>query len=176
MKKYYAAFFLDLDQTHWISRFRLKHDDKSPIVPPHITLLFPTEVELIEDFCKEIVQLISQTKKFEVRFNSAVMIPEKSEDNLSNYIFLVPDKGFWELLELHDLLYSGNFKYLRRPDIPFFPHITLGTNLGLLEAKTEVDMLNSMPLDFKILVNQINIMEIADPKKCRILVSSIELK
>ena len=176
MKKYYAAYFPDIEDDHWISVFRSQHDEKSRFVAPHVTLFFPVELDSAEALRREFEQLVLNFKKFNVRFRSAMMMPEKIQDGFSSSIFLVPDEGFGEILRLHDLLYARKFAHLLRLDIPFVPHITIGSNLSLATAKKLVDELNARKIDLEFILDRVTIVEIDEPMKDRILTAHVELK
>ncbi len=175
MKKYYIAHFPKINREHWIVKFREKFDDKSHLVAPHITLFFPTEIDSPELFGKEVKRMTSNFRKFKIRFRSAMMMPENGPNGSLGFIFLVPDEGFGNVLRLHDLLYSERFAHLLRLDIPFVPHMTIGSNLSLSEAKKQVDALNSLNFDLEFTFNTLSIVEIADSTQDRIIASSIDL-
>lgn len=176
MKKSYVAFFPRLEEESWISKFRIQNDEKSHLVAPHMTLVFPTDIVSANELVEEVKKVTSGFKKFKVRIKSAIMMPEKGADGISSHIFLVPDEGFGEFVRLHDCLYSGKLNPALRLDIPFIPHLTIGSNLSLSEAKNKVDKLNSEHLDIEFLIDRLSVVEISDPKKDRILVDHCDLK
>ena len=60
----------------------------------------------------------------------------------SAYVFLVPDGGYADLSLLHDRLYGGVLAPFLRLDVPFTPHINIGTLSDRTEAKKLCDSLN----------------------------------
>ncbi|MFZ1821835.1 MAG: 2'-5' RNA ligase family protein, partial [Acidimicrobiia bacterium] len=64
-------------------------------------------------------------KSFRITLDSAVIIEDNSKTHF--HVFLVPSAGFNEINELHERLYQGEMKSELRHDIPFVPHITVGS-------------------------------------------------
>jgi 2'-5' RNA ligase len=176
MTKSYVAYFPNLDKENWISEFRAQHDQKSHLVAPHMTLVFPTDLVSKEELRSEVQRIAAITGKFKVRFRCAIMMPEKSGADVLSSVFLVPDEGFGEVVRLHDGLYGGRLKDGLRLDIPFIPHITMGSGVTLTAAKAQVDSLNSRKLDLEFLVDRLTVVEIVDEAKTRVLDSVVELK
>lgn len=58
------------------------------------------------------------------------------------HVFLVPDEGYAAISLLHDQLYSGVLEASHRLDIPYIPHITIGTLVDRRHAKALCDQLN----------------------------------
>ena len=175
MPKKYVAFFPELEESSWISKFRHEHDMKSALVAPHMTLVFPTDVDANE-LRKKIEIAGAKVTKFAVQFRSCLLMPEKSANGFQGHIFLVPDEGFSQVVRLHTELYSGNLRPWLRLDIPFVPHITIGSGLELEKAKALVDELNSQRFDVEFLVDRLTIVEINDPLQKRVLHSYADLK
>jgi 2'-5' RNA ligase len=64
------------------------------------------------------------------------------DENDTAYVFLVPDQGNAEISLLHDRLYTGVLRPHLRLDLPYIPHITIGTLGSRQEAKLICDELN----------------------------------
>ena len=58
------------------------------------------------------------------------------------YVFLVPDEGYSGISLLHDRLYTGILQPFLRLEVPFIPHITIGTLKDRSTAKALCDELN----------------------------------
>jgi 2'-5' RNA ligase len=176
VKKYYVAYFPGFSEDHWVTKFRHKNDKKSQLVPPHITLLLPLEMKSGNELRLDVERTTADFSKFKVRFKSAMVMPENGSNGLTSYVFLVPDEGFGDVLRLHDRLYSGRFSEYLRLDIPFVPHMTIGSNLNLLDAKKRTDELNAIQFSLDFTVDRLSIVEIDDPAKERIVFSTVLLK
>jgi len=59
-----------------------------------------------------------------------------------SYVFLVPDEGFSDVVQLHDKIYSRELRSCLRLDIPFVPHITVASSKKVAVCKELVDVLN----------------------------------
>lgn len=59
------------------------------------------------------------------------------------YVFLVPDEGYSDICLLHDRLYTGLFSRHHKYEIPYIPHLRIGTASTALQAKVLCDELNA---------------------------------
>ena len=84
------------------------------------------------------------------------MLSADDHDDMA-YVFLVPDEGYSQLSRLHDRLYTGVLSSYLRLDIPFIPHITIGTLKDRQEAKKLCDDLNEQPLSLHGSVNALTV-------------------
>ena len=62
------------------------------------------------------------------------------------YVFLVPDEGCSGISRLHDALYRRHMAAFLRLDIPYVPHITLGSSADRTAMKACCDELNEAGL------------------------------
>jgi len=92
MKKYYVAYFPEISEEHWVSKFRHQNDEKSRLVAPHVTLFFPSEMD-INELHQEVQQATSNFSKFKVRFRSVMLMPEKGADGITR-------SSIWSLLSI----------------------------------------------------------------------------
>jgi hypothetical protein len=80
------------------------------------------------------------------------------------YVFLVPDEGYSQLSLLHDRLYTGVLAPHLRLDLPFIPHITIGTLSDRHLAKKLCDALNAQRLSIVGSVDALTVGEFANGK------------
>jgi 2'-5' RNA ligase len=59
-----------------------------------------------------------------------------------SYVFLVPDEGFSQSIQLHSEIYSKELGSSLRLDIPFVPHVTVASSKNVAACKELVDVLN----------------------------------
>jgi 2'-5' RNA ligase len=170
MPRLYAAAFPKLDAS-WISDFRDEHDPLASLIEPHVTLVFPSDQLSEKIFSQAIQAAVSRSPSFQAIFRSAILMPEDDRA----YIFLVPDEGFSRIVKLHDQLYAGQLAPSLRLDIPFVPHITIGSRLGLKSAKTLVDRLNAEPFEIHTTIDHVQIAAIDDPGGARKLLDRFPL-
>lgn len=140
-----------------------------------MTLFFPSSEFSQDLFCEEMKKETENFKSFTAHFKTAILIPEKYENELKATIFLVPDQGYEEIVKLHDKIYSGKFKSSLRLDIPFIPHITIGAGLELTTAKNLVDQLNSRQIDFFVKIDHFDIVKIEGQLSERKIIARINL-
>ncbi len=111
-----------------IRSFRAQYDELFyRVVDAHITFVFPVEESDEQAFIADILQKVKGWKAFEVEFRSALV---NRDPFLGCYhLLLAPDKGFAEVVKLHDRLYTGRLYSFRRLDIDFIPHMGIGSSI-----------------------------------------------
>jgi 2'-5' RNA ligase len=170
MSTLYAAVFPRLD-VPWIAEFRNQHDPLASLIAPHVTLVFPTDRLDAEHFQGAIQIAASTSTPFQAIFRSTILILEEN----SARIFLVPDEGFSRIVELHDRVYAGELTSSLRLDVPFIPHITLGSHLDLKTAKELVDGLNASPFEVCTAIDHIQVVAVEGSRQPRQLLDRFPL-
>jgi 2'-5' RNA ligase len=109
----------------WIQGIRAEHDIYYEIVSPHFTLVFPCSITDEAGFVAHIERRAKRVKRIHFVLRCALVV----KDCLSRYthVFLIPDDGFSGTVRLHDRLYTGLLASELRLDIPFLPHIGVGS-------------------------------------------------
>ncbi len=145
---------LDESDFDWVQSIRKKHDQQFDLVRPHITLVFGTDKLRSNDFIAHVQSKVRTVQSFQITFDSAKVV----EDHSGNFCnaFLVPSKGYSEIIELHDLLYQDDLSSELRTDIPFIPHMTIGSG-NEEEMTTLVDEINESKISIEASVDQISI-------------------
>ncbi|HMG14266.1 MAG TPA: 2'-5' RNA ligase family protein [Saprospiraceae bacterium] len=133
----------DLSQ---IENFRKEHDNMANLIKPHFTLVFPLDNIEVPDLIHEMDLLLEHEKAIPFSMRCAMINKDAFSENY--HVFLVPDEGFSQLIKLHDKLYNGLLNDNLRLDIPFIPHITIGSSTDKYQCKKMVDDWNSK--DFEI--------------------------
>jgi len=141
---------IDTGDFNWIQEIRKSHDPMYfNVVKPHVTLVFGTEKldsQQLADFVKTKIQ---NFHPFSIRFDSTKVV----EDDSGNFfhLFLVPSAGYNEIQQLHDILYTDALKGELRLDIPFIPHVGIGT------STSEQEMINlSDSIKGKVIEGRLN--------------------
>lgn len=151
-----AIAYPDVSETdfNWIQSIREKNDRQFNLVRPHITLVFGTEKLNSNEFTDHIQSKVRTFKSFQITLDSAKIV----EDDSKNFChaFLIPSVGFNEINELHDLLYQDELGSELRHDIPFIPHLTIGSG-SKEEMDILVDRINESKISIKGSVDQISI-------------------
>lgn len=145
----------------WIQDYRRENDLKHfSIVKPHFTLVFPMFDVSREDFVREVKHELEGFKKFD--FEIRVSTVNKDVSGNFYHEFLVPDRGYSNIVKLHDKLYSGAFAGDQRFDVDFIPHIGIGNAKEAAESKKRVDELNKQGIDIKGTLDVIDVVEYAE--------------
>ena len=124
----------------WIQNIRKDSDELYyEVVKPHFTFVFPCFSIDENSFIGHAQKIISGFRKIDFELRKAITNKDAFNDYI--HVFLVPDKGKQEIIELHDKLYSGILKKELREDIPYIPHIGIGSSL---DKDKSLDLANSL--------------------------------
>jgi 2'-5' RNA ligase len=127
---------------NWIQGNRRKYDELSyQAVAPHFTLFFPSDEFKSDDLLQIARRNIGSFPSFQFCLRSAMIMPPVVGEY--SYVFLVPDEGFSQIIQLHDRIYSEELSSSQRLDIPFVPHVTVASSKNVATCKELVDVLNS---------------------------------
>jgi len=157
---YLVVVYPKLEQSDfdWIQEYRKKNDSRYfSIVDPHFTIVFAVSDVSKEDFVTEIKKQAEGLKKFDFEIKVATINQDDSGDYYHE--FLVPDKGYSDIVKLHDKLYSGTLAKHLRFDIDFIPHIGIGNADTVQESKNRIDALNAKNFGIKGTVDALDIIE-----------------
>jgi hypothetical protein len=88
------------------------------------------------------------------------------KDTFSEYtdVFLVPDEGNSQIINLHDKLYTGIIRKDLRLDVPFIPHIGIGASERAEEAKELSDNLNKQNICIEGKITELDLVEYSYPE------------
>jgi 2'-5' RNA ligase len=79
-------------------------------------------------------------------------------------VFLVHDEGYSKISLLHDRLYTGLLRPFHRLDIPFIPHITIGTLKDRVAARALCDNLNREGVRIEGALRALRVVSLEDGK------------
>lgn len=124
-----------------IEDFRKAHDPPyRDVVQAHVTLVFGIEDVDPAAYIAHIRAVTQTANPIDFVCRYAMLGSDHASDDA--YVFLVPDEGFSAISLLHDRLYTGLLAPKLRLDLPFIPHITLGTLADRQATKALCDGLN----------------------------------
>ncbi|GAB4287776.1 MAG: hypothetical protein Kow0068_13570 [Marinilabiliales bacterium] len=146
-----------------IQEFRRQNDNLYfSVVDPHFTIVFPVFDTEENNFITEVVNKSKDCKSF----NFEIKCTTVNKDSFSDYfhLLMVPDKGYSDIVKLHDKLYSDKlFKELRL-DIDFIPHIAIANSQDKLVVKKWADEWNKKDFSIQGKVNKLTIVDYTENK------------
>ena len=142
----------------WIQRFRAKHDMWYELIDPHFTLVFPGRLEKTS-YINHIRRLAMGVPKFDFTIRCALTVPGNTPGDIS-HVFLIPDKGFSDIVKLHDRLYTDMLSSKLALEIPFYPHIGIANSIEIYACKKLADEINELNFTIEGVVDTIDIVEI----------------
>jgi hypothetical protein len=127
---------------HWIQSFRSDHDERYfKVVDPHFTIVFPVSTIERNTFINHVKEGVSNFTNIDFTLRCSLVVKDSFSDFTD--IFLVPDEGFSRIVKLHDTLYTGILAVELRLDIPFIPHMGIGSAIDPAACKLLADQLNA---------------------------------
>jgi 2'-5' RNA ligase len=136
------------DAMSFIERFRQEHDlPYRDVVAAHFTMVFSCKTLEVPDYTTHIAAVASQSESIRFCCRYAMLGTDDFDDTA--YVFLVPDEGYSHISLLHDQLYTGILQPFLKLDVPFIPHITIGTMKDRAAAKALCDELNRNGLNIE---------------------------
>lgn len=124
-----------------VQAFRLRHDPLARCIPPHVTLVFPFEDEVVDvELIRHIEDVAAAYGKFSIGFSVPIVVDGRS-------IWLPVRESAEIVADLQTKLYGGLMGKHLRPEIPYRPHVTLGVarNNDAAELLSEAQELKPAP-------------------------------
>ena len=126
----------------FMERFRHEHDlPYRDVVAAHFTMVFSCKTIELPDYTEHIAAVARRSEPIRFSCRYAMLGTDEFVDDTA-YVFLVPDEGYSGISLLHDRLYTGQLQPYLKLDVPFIPHITIGTLKDRSAAKALCDELN----------------------------------
>jgi len=121
-----------------IQDFRKENDQLYySLAEPHFSFVFLIEDIDKDQFMNEIYDKSNKVESIDFEIKCTVVNKDASLDYY--HLLLVPDRGFSEIVKLHDRLYSELlFKHLRL-DIDFIPHMGIANSKDKFKVKKWAD-------------------------------------
>ena len=132
---------ISAEATAFINAFRQRHDVRHrAVVEAHFTMVFGCAAVSLNEYTDHIAAIAAVSQP--IQFSCQYAMLGADDENETAYVFLVPDKGYAGISLLHDRLYTGPLQPYLRLDLPYIPHVTIGTLQSRAEAKALCDELN----------------------------------
>ena len=149
------------DDVEHIQSLRTRHDPlHHQRIAPHVTLVFPTpdvDAKLLVAHVKSCVPAVAS---FAFSLRCAMPVPDPITRR--SLVYLVPDRGFSDFVRAHDLLYVGALRPSLRLDIPFIPHLRVGSFDDPNQAKQMADRLNDEGVSMFGTVTSLAVLDVGD--------------
>ncbi len=147
----------------WIQTIRAQYDvDDYNLIKPHFTFVFPYSDIEKKNFLRHMDKCVGGIKSIRFIINRVIINADVSGRKW--YLFLIPEDGYNEIVNLHDTLYTGLLSGKLRRDIPYIPHITTGVFNGEQECDKVSDKLNREKLSIKGQISAIDVVSLEKNK------------
>ncbi|MEI8073080.1 MAG: 2'-5' RNA ligase family protein [Candidatus Saccharibacteria bacterium] len=143
----------DLD---WVQSVRKEKDKLNyMVIEPHFTFVFPVANVDEQEFISHVREKAKDAKAITFTLNKTKVV----KDSFNEYwhTFLVPSEGYDEIVKLHDLLYTGSLQKELRLDIPFVPHVGIGSDVDPEKMKQLEEELKAKGLHISGVVDELAI-------------------
>ena len=148
----------DFDRIQFI---RARYDIANyKLIKPHFTFVFPCSGINRDEFLSHIRRITDSVNRFTFSIQRAIVNGYKSGKEW--YLFLVPDIGNDDIINLHDKLYTGIMANNLRLDIPYVPHITVGVFENEQACKEHAEKINKSGLAIRGQILALDIISLKD--------------
>lgn len=140
----------------WVQSVRKEEDKLNyTVVEPHFTFVFPVSNADEQEFIKHVLAITKDIKAITFTLNKTKVV----KDSFNEYwhTFLVPSEGYDEIVKLHDLLYTDLLQKELRLDIPFVPHVGIGSDEDPAKMKQLEEELKAKGLNISGIVDELAI-------------------
>jgi 2'-5' RNA ligase len=117
-----------------IDAFRAAHDPQHPLVPAHVTFVFPHLPIDEAAECAHIAAIAGRTPPIDFVLRDAAAVLDPLHPG-TTHLYLLPAEGEPAMRALHAALYGGPLAAALRRDLPFQPHLTIGAFSGIDAAR-----------------------------------------
>ena len=161
-ERYFVLAFPKLKTAdfEWIQAIRKQHDKQFAIVKPHFTLVFGTTAVSSAQLIAHIQQQLATVSTFHFACRCATVV--KDSFGPDTHTFLLPDEGNSQLVKLHDQLYTAVLRDELRLDVPYIPHITIGSFADPAVSKQLADRLNEEGFEIAGVIEAVQIVAVGD--------------
>lgn len=152
----------------WIQAIR-KKDDKIyyGVVEPHFTIVFATDKLSLDEFTAHVQDKIQGMKSFDISLDTAKTVKDDFQDIY--HAFLIPSKGYDEITKLHDVSYTGTLASELREDLPYIPHVGIGTNQDEKPVKELAEQIDASGRQITGSITELTIVEYDGTKVANIV-------
>lgn len=153
MKKLHTLAYprLGASDSAFIEEFRRQHDGQHPLVQAHFTMAFGCAGVDEQAYQQHLEEVAGLNGPIDFVCRYAML----GADPAHAYAYLVPDEGHSQLSRLHDALYRQVLAPTLRLDIPYVPHITMGSSTNRALMKSLCDELNRNGLEIRGTVDKL---------------------
>lgn len=127
-RQLYTVAFPELspEAASFVERVRSEHGGDQPsYLAAHFTLVFGSGLLGEDEYARHVAAVAATQSPIEFTCRCATLGVDGERGKA--HVFLVPDEGFAAITRLHDALYSGPLAAAERLDLPYIPHMTVGT-------------------------------------------------
>lgn len=144
-----------LKKNNKIEQIRKKYISNYKKFEPHITLVYPFEIENQDKLKEHIFESIKLFEPFEISLKGL----QKSAKGY--YVYLLVDKGKEKIVSLHEKLNGGILNHFRNPDMPkYIAHLSLGVFGSEEERERAIKDIYKMNIGFDMKINSIQLLTI----------------
>jgi 2'-5' RNA ligase len=116
-------------------------------------------------FSCEAAALLAHVKRQAAALSSfpvtlARVVAQRDEVAGGNHVFLVPSEGTDQVKQIHDALYTSTFRAHLREDIPYHPHVTVGSCATFEECASMAEALNRSPISLRARIDAIDVISV----------------
>jgi 2'-5' RNA ligase len=149
---------IDPDDAREIESFRVSHDPHAEVIAAHFTLVFPLEADE-QALAVELRRIAHSAAPIDFRLANVAV---SAGIDGRGYVSLEPDTGRLEIDDLHARLYAGMLEPDLRRDVPFVPHVTVGSNEDIAACHVAAGLLREGWSPVSGRIEELSLLDLSD--------------
>ena len=160
LPRFAVAWLPRFDGIETIEAVRRKHDPAAPLIPAHVSLVFPFPTSLTR------LQVGTHIRKVTARWPPIPMTLRRVRVHGGEFVFLMVSRGAASVTALHDKLYSRSLRQYLRPEFGYEPHITVARNADAARVDAAcAEAEASFPAEFAGVMREVELLSVAPDGK-----------
>ncbi|MGN0552262.1 MAG: 2'-5' RNA ligase family protein [Oscillospiraceae bacterium] len=157
--------FPDFENMEVIDNIRAKYDPLAKLVRPHITIVFPFNIEMSND---ELLHILDARLNGIEPFRIELQGFSKCENRFGNYLFLNVCKGADHISDIHDVLYCNEFRICDFGS-QYIPHMTVGKLSNVEKLNKAYEDIKDIKCRFTSVIDKISVEMIGENEESIII-------
>ena len=133
LPRFAVAWFPRFAGIERVEAFRERHDPAAPLIPAHVSLVFPFPTALSR------LQVETHVQRVVSRWPPVPVSFRRVRTEANEFVFLMAQRGAASIKGLHDRLYTRSLAPHLRRDLPYEPHITIARHADYARLEAALD-------------------------------------
>jgi 2'-5' RNA ligase len=156
LPRFALAWFPRFEGIEKIEAIRRRHDPAAPLIPAHLSLVFPFPTSLTR------LQVSTHIRNVVSRWPPVPVTFRRVRVHAGEFVFLMASRGAASVTALHDKLYTRSLRQFLRPEFGYEPHITVARDPDPRKVEAAcAEAQAAFPAEFAGVVREVELLSVA---------------